>query len=62
MEDVLDNLPENEKRVLANIIKALRSIRYGYVQITVHDSSVVQTDGTEKIRFEKKASNEESDK
>lgn len=58
MEDTVVKLEENEKRVLANILKALRSIRYGYVQITVHDSAVVQIDKTEKIRFEKNASNE----
>jgi len=53
MEDILASLRENEKKVLPDILKALRSIRYGHVQITVHDSAVVQIDKTEKIRFEK---------
>lgn len=53
MEDTLARLKENEEKVLLDILKALRSIRYGYVQITVHDSAVVQIDKTEKIRVER---------
>ncbi len=51
-QDIVD-FKENEKRILLQILEALRSIRYGYVQITVQDSRVVQIDKTEKIRFEK---------
>ncbi len=50
--DVVD-LKENEKRLVLQILKAVRSIRYGTVQITVQDSKVVQIDKTEKIRFDK---------
>jgi len=53
MEDTLASLRESERKVLLDILKALRSIRYGHVQITVHDCVVVQIDKTEKIRFEK---------
>ena len=53
MDDIIDGLGENERRLLVNILKALRSIRYGIVQITVHDSAVVQIEKTEKIRFER---------
>jgi hypothetical protein len=56
MEDIIAGLEENEKKLLVNVIKALRSIRYGVVQITVHDSVVVQIDKTEKIRVEKQNS------
>lgn len=38
------------------ILKAIRSIRYGYVQITVQDPKVVQIDKTEKIRLDKRDS------
>jgi hypothetical protein len=31
----------------------LRSLRYGVVQIVVHDSKVVQIDRTEKLRLER---------
>lgn len=51
-QDIAD-FKENEKKLLLQILKALRSIRYGYVQIIVQDSKVVQIDKTEKIRFDK---------
>ncbi len=44
---------EGEKKLLSQILKALRSIRYGYVQIVVQDSKIVQIDKTEKIRLDK---------
>ncbi len=47
---------ESEKELLLQILKALKSIRYGYVQIIVQDSKVVQIDKTEKIRFDKENS------
>jgi hypothetical protein len=61
MEDTLASLRENEKKILLDILKALRSIRYGHVQITVHDSTVVQIDKTEKIRFGKSWSERHED-
>lgn len=39
---------------IEQIMSAVRSIRYGYVQITVQDSKVVQIDKTEKIRLDRK--------
>jgi hypothetical protein len=32
--------------------KQIRSLRFGVIQIVVHDSRVVQIDRTEKLRFE----------
>ncbi len=52
VQDIVD-FKENEKELLLQILKALRSIRYGYVQIIVQDSKVVQIDKTEKVRFDK---------
>ena len=49
----LSNFKKNEEELVLEILKALRSIRYGYVQIIVQDSKVVQIDKTEKIRFDK---------
>lgn len=40
-----DDLPVKE------IIKAIKGIRYGYVQIIVQDSKVVQIDKTQKTRL-----------
>lgn len=41
----------NEEALAEQIINALRGIKYGYVQITVQDSKVVQIDKTEKFRM-----------
>ena len=52
VQDIAD-FKESEKKFLSQILKAIKSIRYGYVQIIVQDSKVVQIDKTEKIRFDK---------
>ena len=39
------------KALLAEIVEAIRAIRFGSVQITIHDSRVVQIEKAEKIRF-----------
>jgi hypothetical protein len=39
-------------QLLEKIAQAIRSIRYGAVQITIHDARVVQIDRIEKIRVE----------
>ena len=52
VQDLAD-FKESEKKLVLQILKALRNIQYGYVQITVQDSKVVQIDKTEKIRFDK---------
>jgi len=44
---------KEDERLLSQILKAIKSIRYGHVQIIVQDSKVVQIDKTEKIRFDK---------
>lgn len=46
--DRLDALSE----VDAEVIRAIRNIRYGSVEITIHDSRVVQIERKEKRRFE----------
>lgn len=42
-----------EKQLLLRVLDAVKSIKYGYVQITIQDSKVVQIDRTEKIRLDK---------
>lgn len=37
--------------VEARILEALRAIRYGSVEIVIHDSKVVQIELREKVRF-----------
>jgi hypothetical protein len=39
-----------ERDVLAQLIVALRSLRYGSVVLTVHDGRVVEIQKTERIR------------
>jgi len=46
--DRLNSLNE----VDAEIIRAVRNIRYGSVEITIHDSRVVQIERKEKRRFD----------
>ncbi|MDI6783250.1 MAG: YezD family protein [bacterium] len=45
------NRPINDA-VIKEIIKSLENIKYGQIQITVHNSKVVQIDKTEKTRFD----------
>ncbi len=53
MSKTVDKGTKNQDQVLASqVLEAIRSIKYGCVQITVHDSRVVQIDKTEKIRIE----------
>ncbi len=52
VQDMVDP-KESEKKLILQILKALRSIRYGCVQIVVQDSKVVQIDKTEEVRFDR---------
>jgi hypothetical protein len=40
-----------EQQVLQLILRAIREIRYGSVQIVIQDSKVVQIDKVEKLRL-----------
>ncbi len=40
-----------DKIVMLQIMEAIKSIKYGNVQITIQDSRVVQIDKTEKLRM-----------
>ncbi|MBI3950340.1 MAG: YezD family protein [Acidobacteria bacterium] len=41
------------------ILLAIRSIRYGSVEVIIHDSKVVQIERKEKVRFGKESSSKE---
>lgn len=45
------NDKKDEEKIIAHILKALRSIHYGHVQITVQDAKVVQIEKVEKFRL-----------
>lgn len=40
-----------DQRVLAEVAKALAGLRYGSVEITVHDGKVTQIEAKKKIRL-----------
>jgi len=56
MEGTRTVLQEYEKKLLVNILKAIKCIRFGSVEITIHDAKVVQIDKTEKMRFDRQGS------
>ncbi len=35
-----------------HILEAIRAIKYGAVEVLIHDSRVVQVEKTEKVRFD----------
>ena len=41
--------------IVAEILTALRGLRYGSIVFTIHDSKVVQIEKNEKVRLQKKA-------
>ncbi len=50
MVEGLSVLNEAEREVIA----AVRELKFGSVEVTVHDSKIVQVAKSEKIRFDKK--------
>lgn len=51
----LFDLTHEEKLQLIEILRAVRKIQYGSVEITIHSSNIVQIETREKLRFEKPA-------
>jgi hypothetical protein len=47
--------------VLKELVAAAKTIKYGQILITVHNSRIVQIDKTEKIRFDAPACYEKGD-
>lgn len=45
-----------EREIEQEILRAVKGIRYGSVEIVIHDSRVVQIERKEKVRFEKDVS------
>jgi hypothetical protein len=44
------NLSEQERILLDEVVRGLRTIRYGSISLTVHDGRLVEIHKTEKIR------------
>lgn len=50
-------LSQNQKSIvndaiIKEIVEALKNLKYGYIQIVIHNSKIVQIDKTEKTRFD----------
>ena len=43
--------PPEDGEIIRKILEAVRSVRFGQVQIIIQDSRVVQIDKTEKVRL-----------
>jgi hypothetical protein len=41
------------REVVNKILQAIKNLRYGSVELTIHESKVVQIERKEKIRFDK---------
>jgi hypothetical protein len=54
------NSPDKEwsPNIEQEILRAVRSLRYGSVEIIIHDSKVVQIERKEKIRLDKNSAKE----
>ena len=39
------------ERAMGEILRSIRNVRFGSIEITIHDSRVVQIEKKEKVRF-----------
>jgi hypothetical protein len=46
------DLEQNNVAVEKHILEAIRGIKYGAVEVLIHDSRIVQIEKTEKLRFD----------
>ena len=49
--DVAASRDETFELVMAEIVRSIRNVRFGSVEITIHDSQVVQIERKEKVRL-----------
>jgi hypothetical protein len=57
MSDTLNKTPDgagDDAKWLELVLQQVKSLRYGVVEIIVHDSRVIQIEKTERLRLEKK--------
>jgi hypothetical protein len=53
-DDSLNLLGDSRNReIVKKIMHAIENVRYGSVEVTIHESRVVQIERKEKIRFDK---------
>lgn len=44
---------QREREVLQEVLRAIRSVRHGYIQLVLQDAQVVQIETTEKKRLDR---------
>lgn len=54
----IDRESENEA-VAKDIARAVKGIKFGYIQVIIQDSRIVQIDKTEKVRLDKPSKGQE---
>lgn len=42
----------SEERTLQRVLEAIKDLRYGSLEVVIHDGKVVQIERREKVRFE----------
>lgn len=50
-QEILTTLSADELRVIGEVVGALRGLRFGSIEITVHEGKVTQIERKEKVRF-----------
>ena len=54
MNDVRQKTPDgDDSKWIELVVQQVRSLRYGVVEVIVHDSRVIQIEKTERLRLEK---------
>ena len=53
---------DEEITILSEILKAIRQVKHGHIQLVLQDSKVVQIDKTEKVRLTSSRSSRFCDK
>ena len=46
--------PNSNEDIEQHILEAIRAVKFGAVEVLIHDSRIVQVEKTEKTRFEGK--------
>jgi len=50
--EIEDNEPPTEDSWPRRVLEAIRGIRYGSVEVVIHDARIVQIERRERVRFE----------
>jgi hypothetical protein len=57
MSDSNNGIEQSHVKLAEQIVQTLRTLRYGSVEIVVHDGRVVQLERRERLRFERQNEN-----